>query len=259
MTRVRTRWEERRDDALRDLLELDEQVAHGELDRETAEHLRARYEADAAFAMQALEGLEEPDADRESTPPRRNRAALAGAVALIAAVAAVLVLPGYVGQRPAGGFVTGNEQQDAGRDLSQVTNEELEAVVAANPDVVAMRVRLAHRYLEAGDDEKAFEHSMAVLDREENSEAMAHVGWLLYRSRQLDLAVQMLEAAFERAPEDVEVRLFLANVRLYGQDDPRAALSLLDGLADDAGLAGDAREQLNGLLREARRRAEAAS
>jgi thioredoxin-like negative regulator of GroEL len=74
--------------------------------------------------------------------------------------------------------LTGNEDEAVAgedRDLSQVTNEEIEQVVAANPDVVAIRLLLAHRYLDDGKMRKAFEHYMAVLEREHTREAMSHL------------------------------------------------------------------------------------
>lgn len=261
MTAARTMLEERRDLALRDLADLEDQVASGELDDATAAALRDRYEADAAAALRALAALADaPELTATDDRDRRRGGrglAVAAALAAVVAVGATVALPRFLDQRPAGGFVTGNEAVDGqGRDLSQVTNEELEQVVAANPDVVDMRLRLAHRYLDAGQPSDAVDHYMAVLDREPHPEAMSHLGWLVFNDGQVDLAVQLLEASRSRAPDDPETLWFLANVELYGRDDPDTALQLLEQLAGRDDL-GEQRDQLEQVIDEARRRKEA--
>jgi thioredoxin-like negative regulator of GroEL len=107
-----------------------------------------------------------------------------------------------------------------GRDLSTVTNEELEAVVAQNPDVVPMRLALARRYFEAGEFDKALDHYFKVLDREQHPEALANIGWMTYLSGLDDVAATYLEAAVERDPTYLTARWFLGNVYAsLGRDD----------------------------------------
>src|SRR2546423_13216001 len=87
--------------------------------------------------------------------PRRRRFSDGALVLLIAAGLALLAagIGVYLAFRghtaatsptataAAAGGMTPSTTQD-GRDLSQVSNEEMEAVVAANPDVVPMRLAL---------------------------------------------------------------------------------------------------------------------
>lgn len=278
---TRASLEERRDLALRDLVDLDEQEAAGEIPAARARQLRQRYEADAARAFDRLDELDRVDRDPEagSDPAGRARAetesrptpAAGGSVvggrrriagvALVGAVAAAVVLSvrGDLMPRPAGGFVTGNEVT-GGRDLSEVTNAEMEEVVAANPDVVPMRLRLAHRYLEDGEYDRAVEHYLAVLDREPAPEAMAHLGWLVFLDGEVEVAADLLVASLERDPDDPETLWFLANVRLYGQQDAAAAKPLLQELLSRGGLGtgradveqalADANELLDGQGRD---------
>ena len=246
----RLELEEQRDLALRDLAELEVQVADDEIDEVTAAPLRRTYEADAAAAIRGLEDLERTQGQVDDDVPRRatRRRGLAAAssVAALAAIGAAVALPQFIGDRPDGGFVTGNEAvATQGRDLSEVTNEEMEQVVAANPEVVPMRLRLAHRYLDEGRMEKAFEHYMAVLDRQPHPEAMSHLAWIVFTNGEVDLALQLLEASRARQPDDAETMWFLANVHLYGRDDPDAALPLLEQLTarDDLGVQAEEVEQ----------------
>lgn len=257
--RRRAVLEERRDLALHDLADLEDQVATGEIDEATAARLRGRFEADAAAAIRALAVLDAPDDPNDASAPRRARRGLAAAAGLAAVVAvgAALALPQFLRERPAGGFVTGNEATGQGRDLSEVTNEEMEQVVAANPDVVPMRLRLAHRYLDDGQLRKAFEHYMAILDQQPHPEAMSHLAWIVFNDGDTDLALELLEASRTRAPDDAETLWFLANVHLYGRDDPGAALPLLADLVTREDLASQ-RAQVEQALEDARRRLQEA-
>ncbi len=115
----RARPEELRDQALRDLVELDRQVADREIPPDAAVALRRRYEATAARALAAL------DAAPSTTTATRTRSRLSQArivayalTALAAVVAAVVLLPQFVAQRPASGFVTGNEVTQAAPGVS---------------------------------------------------------------------------------------------------------------------------------------------
>lgn len=107
MTTERVRLEELRDQALRDLVELDRQVADGEIPPGTAAGLRRGYEVTAARALAALDA----PAQAATTVPRRcpPRVVAYALTALAAVLAATVLLSQYVTQRPAGGFVTGNE------------------------------------------------------------------------------------------------------------------------------------------------------
>lgn len=261
------RAREQHDQALRDLVELDEQVAAGELPASRAAVLRGHYEAEAATALAVLDTRSASDespsrssttSEDAATPkdhapsddatrrpwwrdPRRLTAAVGGVAVVVLLVVGVTR---SVQPRPAGGFVTGNEAtgaSGAGRDLSEVTIEEMAEVVEDNPDVVPMRLALAHRYLDDGQYDQAVDHYMQVLERQDDPEAMSHLGWLMYLDDQLELAVPLLEESLDRQPDDAEVQWFLANVRLYGQRRPEQALPLLEELLNRGDL-GDQRD-----------------
>lgn len=134
-----------------------------------------------------------------------------------------------------------------------MSDAELEAVVAANPEVLDMRLALAHRYFDRRDYRKALEHYKPVLDREAHPEALAHVGWITYLTLgRADLAAQLLERSLERQPGDPEALWFLGTVQLDGLKDAKAAAATLARLRDLPGLNGAQRRQVDGLLRTAR-------
>lgn len=260
MTGARAMLEDRRDQALQDLIELDKQVQAGEIDDVDATALRGVYRADAARALRAINDATAPAPESEGPgrPRLRRRLVIGVAVILVALVGTALLLPRYLDQRPDGGFVTGNlaapagEVTQGGRDLDQVTNEEMEAVVAENPEVVGMRLRLAHRYLDEDDSQAAIGHYLAVLDQQDNPEAMSHIGWLLFNGGEFQLAERMLDNSLNLSPDDAEALWFLGNLRLYGLEDPAGAVQVLERLqrTDPAGAEAEAVAEV---LAEARR------
>jgi len=226
-TPLRIDLERRRDRALDDLVALDAQVASGELDTATAAELRARYQAEAAAALRALE------APVVSPAPGRSGKRIAAALIAFAAIAVVVViaLVKAVEPRPDGGFATGGPETATTLDLATVSNEEMEQVVAANPDVIPMRLALARRYVEEGDFSSALPHYFAVLERDErNPEALMYLGWMTYLSGDAATGVGLLEQALAVAPDDVLAMWLLANARYYGLDDRAGAVPLLEAV-----------------------------
>lgn len=261
----RAALEQQRDQALRDIIDLDRQVADNELPVALADGLRGRYESAAARAITALESVSDIT-PAETTPanqrPHQPRGRLVASVlTATAAVVALLLLPQYVGERPAGGFVTGNEVGQAARDsaagpgaaptrdLATVSDSEMEAVIAANPDVIDMRLALAERYLDEGQYEQAARHYAVALDQQpDNARAQAHYGWLLLQLDQPQEAMRYVEQALVQDPANVEALWFKANIALYGLSDPARALSVLAQLQQRAELTPEIREQVAALV-----------
>ncbi len=234
MTGNRSALEQQRDRALDDLIAVRHQEAAGEIDPTTAAMLRTRYETEAAVALRALEA---PPA--AAPVPGRSRGRIAAAVAgfTVAAVLLVVAVINAVEPRPAGGFVTGGPQTPTTRDLDSVSTEEMEAVVAANPDIIPMRLALAQRYVEAGEFSLALPHYFEVLERDErNAEALMYMGWMTYLSGDAATGVSLLEQSLEEVPGDMLATWLLANARYHGLGDRAGAVPLLHAVID-SGLA----------------------
>lgn len=240
MTEVRTRLlEERRDRIVADLRSLDEQVGSEELDIGTAEELRHRYEIDLADTLADLEA-----ARTEAPTGRSKRRIVVGLAAFaVAATAAVVGLASAVDSDPTAA--------DAGVDLSDVTSEELEQVVAANPDVVPMRLALARRYVEAGDFSSALPHYFYILERGPNAEALMYLGWMTYLSDDAATGAALLERSLELEPGDLLAQWFLANVRYYGLDDPAGAIPLLEAVIASGEAPADIAAEAQRMIDEA--------
>lgn len=278
MSGDRRALEQRRDHALRDLLELEQQAGRGELSPETEATLRRAYEREAAGAIAEIErlpaardtgGTEEPDSGEDGEPAAsRGRRLLQPRILLYAlgflsVVAAGLLLPGNLLDRPDGGFVTGNEalQDPAGTsggdappaaELENVTNEEMEAVVAANPDVIGMRLALADRYTEEGRYDLALVHYGKALEQDPgNPAATARLGWLMLQIGEPAEANRLVDQALAADPELLDALWFKANILLYGLDDQAGAIGVLDTMRKRTDLATEVRDQVEELRRTA--------
>ncbi|HSJ72473.1 MAG TPA: tetratricopeptide repeat protein [Acidimicrobiia bacterium] len=204
-----------------ELAELDQQLADGDIDEEAARVLAIRYRAQIADLERTVEASEPVDGggDEDVDPPGRRRLsgrALTGvAIVGIAIVAvAVFAVISLDARDTAGAEGVAGDVLSGGApiDLATITDEQMEQVVASNPDVVGMRLALARRYFEAGTFDKALDHYFEVLDRESHPEALANIGWMTYLSNRPDVAVGYLEAALERDPDYLPAQWFIANV-----------------------------------------------
>jgi tetratricopeptide (TPR) repeat protein len=249
-----------------ELADIDTQERNGDIDADTASKIRARYETELADIEASEAG--EPDAVADDSVAdevdtsgskvvrkRLDQRALVGigivAVALIViGVFAVrsLSAPPIVGVDGIVGDVVRGEAQV---DLSTITNEEMEVVVAENPDIVAMRLALARRYFEAGEFDKALDHYLEVLDREQHPEALANVGWMTYLSGRPDIAAGYVELAIERQPDFLAAKWFLGNIYVsLGRSDD-ATPFLMEIVASDD-VPADVKESAVALLEQIR-------
>jgi tetratricopeptide (TPR) repeat protein len=245
-------------DLLREeLADIDTQLSDGELDADTASRIRGRYEAELAD----LEASEQADTsmavDGGDGPvavvgrKRLDQRALVG----ICLVAIVLVVIGVFAVRSlntptvvgADGIVGDVVRGEGQVDLSTISSEEMEVVVAENPDIVPMRLALARRYFEAGDFDKALDHYFEVLDRERNPEALANVGWMTYLSQRPDIAANYVEVALEIQPDFLAAQWFLGNIyTTLGRLDEAEALLLVVVASND--VPNDVRQSARELL-----------
>lgn len=204
-----------------ELADLDRQLADGDIDEETAHTLAVRYRAQIAELERTVEASAPVDSgggeDVDPPGPRRlSGRALAGAAIVGLAIVAVAVFAviSLDTRDTAGAEGVASDVLSGGAavDLATITDEQMEQVVAANPDVVGMRLALARRYFEAGTFDKALEHYFEVLERESHPEALANIGWMTHLSNRPDVAVGYLEEALERDPDYLPAQWFIANV-----------------------------------------------
>jgi len=261
MTSERARLIERRDVVRRDLLELAVQRETGEVASDTAERLRRTYESELDALDSAIGELpdEEPEPSYEE-PPTADRGfrlswrRVVGALAFIGVLVVAFVL--VANNANDTGQPVGASPGDLTVDPASVSNEELEAVVAANPKVNGMRMALADRYFAAEEFGSALDHYLILLDNDpspdENSKALARIAWIAYRTGLAEAAEEYARSSLEVDPNNSEAKLYIGFITLYGLGDAEAAIPQLEAALEIPNLSDNVISQIEDALVEAR-------
>ena len=236
----RSLWEGRLAQAARDLEELEQQLAEGEIPESTGETLRATYLEEMEEARRRLTeptATADPPSDPPRTKPTRPGFWTRGRILVLAilgtAAVALVISVGWFAQ-------TDPPPAEEPFDPSRYSDETMEAVIAANsehPGINGMRLALAGRYFQAGDFQGAFLHYREVLERNpsshEEGEALSRLGWMAWAgSGETQLALQTLDRALAAAPDDPQTLYFKAMVLWCGAGRPEEAVPLLEEVTE---------------------------
>jgi cytochrome c-type biogenesis protein CcmH len=171
-------------------------------------------------------------ASRLQRTPRRTRL-MAGAGALGLASVAALVVAGARQPVPRDPEPLA-APSGAAVDLQGVTNQSMEEVVAANPEVIGMRLALLERYLDDGNLDAAYRHSSVAINLpatdQEYQRALRLHGWVTALKGAPASGAEYLQAALALSPTDRDALWFLANVQHNGLHDQAAARRTLEQL-----------------------------
>jgi cytochrome c-type biogenesis protein CcmH/NrfG len=241
--------EERRGHALRDLAELDVQVAAGELDEATAARLRAGYEAE----LEAVEQLASHAAPAPALEGRSPQRAIAGSLVLIGALTVVILVAAQTFRSDGG---PAPQAPSATSAIDEETLNQIEELLATHPDSPGMRVALADLYFERGDFASAIDHYLAAVEGEltpeEEGRTLGRIGWMAYSTGQLGPAVEYLHASLEADPGYDEGKLFLAMVLFEGFGDAGGAVELFEEILALPDLNDEMRRAVEAAADEAR-------
>lgn len=101
--------------------------------------------------------------------------------------------------------------------------------VQDQPEDLAARLDLAHRYLDAGMIEESLgEYSVALELDPDDAEAHAHVGMILYLSERPEEALDSVDRALGTDPDYPEALFFRGVILLRGLDRPQEALAAFE-------------------------------
>jgi cytochrome c-type biogenesis protein CcmH len=196
----------------------------------------------------------------ERPPPGRSRTRLVvGGVVLVLAFAGIVVVAANSLQdRPASAAGAADIDQ---QDLSEVSNETMEAVIAANaddPQVNGMRLALAERYFDEGDYRSAFPHYLVVAEDTNSTgaeaiTALVRLGWMAYDGNgEVDTATRLIDEALAIDPESPVALYVKARVVWCGAGETEQAVDTFEELLADPDLAADTRTQVEADLELAR-------
>ena len=217
----------------RDLNEVSAQRDAGELDAAAADRLTAAYEAERTAVLATAAEVGDPEAVGRSRVRMLMGAAILGVgIVVIAVIGAFSLQRENPTDAIADGIASEVLAGEAG--VSSISKEEMEAVIAANPGIIGMRLALAERYVQDGDHPSALAHYLVVLDQDpDRPEALAMVGWLSFLSGEPALAESFITRALDVEPNYPQALWFLANVRAGSGDDEGAIEAIVLLLAYD--------------------------
>ena len=260
--------EDRREALLRSLADLEDAHASGALDeagylrfREQTEGrmarvLRALDRRDAAASAgiepstarasgDELEGEAEGRAVRAASAEPRRVPAWAVAVLIGGTVLAVVVAS----------LARDAEPQTQAASSPQAADDPLaffEQRVQEQPNDLAARLDLAHRYLDAGMIEESLSQYAVALDLDpDDAEALAHVGIILFQSGRPEDALRSVERALATDPRYPEALFIQGVILLRGLDRPDEAITAFETYLDAAPF-GVERETAKDLIAQAR-------
>jgi Tfp pilus assembly protein PilF len=202
-----------------------------------------------------------PGQTSDQPPPAgRSRARLiTGGVVLVLVFAGIVVVAANSLQdRPA---AAAGAADVGAQDLSDISNETMEAVIAANvddPQINGMRLALAERYFEAGDYRSAFPHYLEVAEDPGASDpeaitALVRLGWMAFDGNgEVDTATRLIDEALVIDPSSQLARYVRARVLWCGAGDESQAVETFEGLLAEPDLATETRTQVEADLDAAR-------
>ena len=278
MSTERDRLTERRDLVQRDIEELAEQIEEGEVDESTGTQLMKGYKqelgaVEAALAeLPDLRSLKAPKSPKtpkppnvvsteEATPKGRSMARIvAGSLVVATAMVVVIFLVASNVTPDDQGPSVAASPGELTVDPDSVSNEQLEAVVAANPDIPGMRLALANRYFLADQFPEALDHYLYIAGNNptpaDEALALARIGWIAHATGLSESAEEYMKQSLAIDPNQFDAILFRGFVTLYGLDRPADAIPQLEAALEMPGLPQATSLQVEQALEEARKRLE---
>lgn len=180
----------------------------------------------------------------ETTSTRR----LVPLIILGAALAVIVVVAGSSLQDrsgPASGVANLAEQ-----DLEDVSNETMEAVIAANedlPEIHGMRLALAERYFETGDYSSAFPHYLTVAQSPDATGpqavvALVRLGWMAWDGNaEAETAINLFDQALAIDSSSSTALYMKGQVLWCGDGDADAAAEMFERALGDPELDAEFR------------------
>jgi len=189
------------------------------------------------------------DASPEAEPQSQSRSrTLVGGLVLAGAFAVVVIVAGFFLQDregPAAGVANLE-----GQDLSEVSNDTMEAVVAANlddPQINGMRLALAERYYEIGDYSSAFPHYLAVAEAAGASNpevvtALVRLGWMAWDGNgEVETAIGLFDQALIIDSDSTTAMFLKGQVLWCGAGESNAAADLFSDVLAHPELSEDSK------------------
>lgn len=246
--------QERRLSLLRSIKDLEAARGSGDLEQQEYQRLRLETESRLARVINVLKERSDGElpkarkATGEISAPRIPKWLAAASVSAVILGVTAAGIARSLTPRPEGATFTGGF---SGPATPPNPLSYFEARVKGNPQDVAARLDLAHRYLDAARVGDALPQYMSALTIDpNNAEAHAHMGLVLFMSGRPDSALKAVDRALSIDPRYPEALFFKGVILLKGLNQPVPAKGALQAYLDVAP-NGAERDQARRYLEEA--------
>lgn len=131
--------------------------------------------------------------------------------------------------------------------------EQLEQAVAAQPGDLEARRQLGDLHFTANRFDQALEQYLVVLERfPQQAQTLARAGWIAFEGGDSQTGHRLVSESLDIAERDPEALWYLAQIRLYGMEDPAGAVAPLRRLLRRSDLSAQLRRDARALLVTAR-------
>ena len=243
--------EDRREALLRSLADLDDAYASGALDEPGYLRFREQTEVRMARVLRALDrrdaaasaGIEPstaraPGEELEGEAGGRAVRAASAEARRVPAWAVAVLIGGTVLAVVVASLARDAEPQTQAASSPQAADDPLaffEQRVHEQPNDLAARLDLAHRYLDAGMIEESLSQYAVALDLDpDDAEALAHVGIILFQSGRPEEALRSVERSLSTDPRYPEALFIKGVILLRGLDRPDEAITAFETYLDAA-------------------------
>ena len=119
-------------------------------------------------------------------------------------------------------------------NLSNVSNDEMEAVILENPDIHPMRMALANRYFDEVNYSEALPHYMYIAENSADSElksfALAQIGWMVFESNNAEVATTYINESLKINSDSLVAKSYLGIIYIQDPETKADGIEILNSV-----------------------------
>ena len=137
-------------------------------------------------------------------------------------------------------------------NLSNVSNDEMEAVISENPDIHPMRMALANRYFDEVNYSEALPHYMYIAensaDIELKSFALAQIGWMVFESNNVEVATTYINESLKINSDSLVAKSYLGIIYIQDPETKADGIEILNSVIKSDKLSKDDKTFISEIL-----------
>ena len=137
-------------------------------------------------------------------------------------------------------------------NLSNVSNDEMEAVISENPDIHPMRMALANRYFDEVNYSEALPHYMYIAENSADSElksfALAQIAWMVFESNNVEVATTYINESLKINSDSLVAKSYLGIIYVQDPETKADGIEILNSVIKSDKLSKDDKTFISEIL-----------